>query len=135
MTKSEKEYRLRSRDHINKYKRELYQKNKLNPLFILKKRIRNAVRRGFIQNGYAKNSFTYQILGCDYDFFKEYIEAQFTKDMTWDNIHLDHIKPLNSATTIEEVYQISHYTNFQPLLAKDNIIKQDKLIEKQLRLL
>lgn len=127
--------RILKQNNITKYKRELYQKQKQDPLFNLKKRIRNAMRRAHLLNGFKKNNLTNNLLGCEYEFFKSYIEAQFTKDMNWDNIHLDHIKPLSSANTIEEVYQISHYTNFQPLLAKDNIIKQNKLIEKQLRLI
>ena len=55
--------------------------------------------------------------------------------MTWNNIHLDHIKPLSTANTKEEILILNHYTNFQPLLAIDNLIKNDSLIEKQLRLL
>lgn len=135
MTKTEKKYRLKNKDLINKYKRELYQKQKQDPLFNLKKRIRNAMRRAHILNGFKKGKLTNTLLGCEYEFFKDYIENQFTKDMCWSNIHIDHIKPLSSATTLEEVYQISHYTNFQPLLSVDNIIKSNKIIEKQLKLL
>ena len=55
--------------------------------------------------------------------------------MNWDNIHLDHIKPLATAKTEEDVILLNHYTNFQPLLAKDNLNKGKKIIEKQLRIL
>jgi hypothetical protein len=58
--------------------------------------------------------------------------------MTWDNYgewHLDHIKPISLGKTEEEVIQLYHYTNFQPLWAKDNVVKYNKIISKQLRFL
>lgn len=49
-------------------------------------------------------------------------------DMNWENIHLDHIKPVNAFTLDDEneFLDCCHYTNFQPLLAKDNMSKGDK---------
>jgi len=55
--------------------------------------------------------------------------------MDWDNIHLDHIKPVSIATSEKEMLELNHYTNFQPLLAADNLKKGAKLITKQLRIL
>jgi hypothetical protein len=43
--------------------------------------------------------------------------------MKWDNIHLDHIKPINSYYR-KEVLELNHYTNFQPLFVKDNLSKK-----------
>lgn len=47
--------------------------------------------------------------------------------MSWENRgdvwHLDHIKPLATATCEEDLIKLFHYTNFQPLLARDNIRK------------
>lgn len=64
--------------------------------------------------------------------FKKYIERQFDNKMNWSNYrewHIDHIIPLASATTEEEVIKLNHYTNLQPLWAEDNISKNDKIIE------
>ena len=54
--------------------------------------------------------------------------------MTWDNWttdgwHIDHIKPLSSfdLTDRKQLLEVCHYTNLQPLWAKDNLIKSDKL--------
>jgi hypothetical protein len=43
--------------------------------------------------------------------------------------HLDHIIPLATATTREDVVRLNHYTNFQPLWAKDNLSKGAKIIK------
>jgi hypothetical protein len=51
--------------------------------------------------------------------------------MSWDNYgewHIDHIIPLASADTEEEVLKLYHYTNLQPLWAIDNIRKGSKII-------
>jgi hypothetical protein len=48
--------------------------------------------------------------------------------MNWDNYsfrgwHIDHIIPLTSAKNEEELIKLCHYTNLQPLWAKDNLSK------------
>ena len=52
--------------------------------------------------------------------------------MSWElmglHIHIDHIIPLSSAKTEEEVYKLFNYTNLQPLWAKDNLIKSNKIL-------
>jgi len=45
----------------------------------------------------------------------------------WD---LDHIIPISSAKTEEDVIRLNHYTNFQPLCSKINRdIKRRKIID------
>ena len=51
--------------------------------------------------------------------------------MSWDNRnkwHIDHVIPLSSANTEEEVLNLCHYTNLQPLWVKENLEKSNKLI-------
>ena len=65
-------------------------------------------------------------IGCTKDEFIAHIESQFVEGMTWlnwsrDGWHLDHIIPLSKGGT-------NHYTNLQPLWAKENMSKSDKLI-------
>ena len=45
-----------------------------------------------------------------------------TSDMEWDNFESDHFRPLSpfDLKDIEQLKEASHYTNIQPLLAKDN---------------
>jgi hypothetical protein len=87
--------------------------------------------------GYKKNSHTTTLLGIEYDLLKVYIEKQFKNGMTWENYgewHIDHWMPLASAKTEQELLNLFHYTNLQPLWAKENISKGAKIIEHQLKI-
>ena len=81
--------------------------------------------------GYGKRSVLNQIVGCSYIDFKNHIEKQFTKGMSWENRklwHIDHIVPLATAKNIEDIHKLSHFTNLRPMWAKENIRKKDKKI-------
>lgn len=96
----------------------------------LKHRVRNLIGDSLRRNGYTKRSRTHEILGCDFDAFVQHIERQFTKGMSWDKvgkaIHIDHIIPLATATTEQEVLALNHYTNLRPLWAEKNLSKSAK---------
>jgi hypothetical protein len=82
--------------------------------------------------GNNKSASTLNLLGCTVEFFKNYIEAKFVSGMSWDNYgewHIDHIKPCASFDLSVDSEQIAcfHYTNLQPLWAKDNISKGARL--------
>ena len=60
----------------------------------------------------------------------DHLEKQFQPGMSWDNHgydgwHVDHIRPCASfdLTDEEQVRKCFHYTNLQPLWAKDNLRK------------
>lgn len=80
-----------------------------------------------------KRKFSYAlqgIVGCNITEFRRHIASQFQEGMSEANYgewHLDHIIPLASASSIEEVERLSHYTNYQPLWAEDNLRKSDNL--------
>ena len=74
-------------------------------------------------------------LGCTIEQFKTHIEAQFLPGMTWENWaldgwHLDHKIPLAKLNLADrtEFLQACHFTNYQPLWARDNLMKHDKFI-------
>ena len=129
-------YQKKNKDKIKEFRRKYDKERKQkDDLYKLKCNIRSLISISFNNKNMIKNSKTVDILGCDYEFFRNYIKAQFNEKMNWNNIHLDHIKPLSTASTKEEVLILNHYTNFQPLLVKDNLVKNNKIIEKQLRLI
>lgn len=128
-----------NKEHLRKYWNEKTKKRlKEDNLFYLKSRTSILIYQSLKNNGYSKKTRAYKILGCSFEEFKTYIEIQFTKGMTWENKgkwHLDHIIPISSAKTEEEVIRLNHYTNFQPLWVKDNLSKSNKIIEIQLKLI
>ena len=69
-----------------------------------------------------------EYLGCSAEYFKEYIISKMTPDMTFDNIHFDHIKPISKFDLEDEneLLKCCHYTNFQPLIVSDNLEKSNK---------
>ena len=120
-------YKLNNRENILQKKKDYYQRKKNDPIFALTKRLRQGIYRSL--RGVKLRS-SLDILGCTQEEFKIHIENQFTEEMSWDklgDIHIDHIIPISSVETIEEVYKLNHYTNLQPLWAKDNLSKYNKI--------
>ena len=79
----------------------------------------------------SKRGSTIKLLGIDIMGLKSYLESKFIDGMSWENYglygwHIDHIIPLSSAKTEDEFYKLCHYTNLQPLWAKDNWKKGNK---------
>lgn len=100
-----------------------------DPLFKLRHNIRNLIRNSIKKQTYTKNTKTYNILGCTFAEFSQYIEQQFLEGMTWQNYghwEYDHKIPLSWATTEQEILALNHYTNFQPLWKEDNRSKNNK---------
>jgi hypothetical protein len=94
-------------------------------LILLQRRHLNRVIKN-INITKTKPSFEY--LGCSPEYFKEFIEKKMSPDMNWDNIHLDHIKPVSkfNLEDMDEFLNCCHYSNFQPLLSCDNLRKSNK---------
>jgi hypothetical protein len=89
-----------------------------DPVFAMMHRVRVSLNRHIFTGGYTKKSKSTDVLGCDWEFLKKHIERQFLQGMTWDNKgewELDHIVPLSSARTPEEVLALGHHTNIRPL--------------------
>lgn len=133
---SEKLNELRSKRYAknSKYENER-QRKEIDSLFKLRENVCCLIRNSITNSGYSKDTKTFNILGCTYEFFMIWIENQFTDGMTWDNRslwHLDHIYPVSRALNEEHLIKLNHYTNFQPLWAADNIRKGNKLPEELL---
>lgn len=141
ISEKQKIYRKNNRDYFNLKNKEWnkktknaskYQKNRLinDDFFRFKNRLRTLIRNSIKKYKYSKKSKTFNILGCSFEEFKVYIENQFKEGMNWGNHgkwHFDHIIPLATAKTEEDIIKLNHYTNFQPLWAKDNLKKHNKL--------
>ena len=130
---SKRIYRIKNKKIINKKNYE-WKKNKLkNDIeFKILENLRHRVYMGIIKE--YKSKKTKELLGCSIEDFKKYLESQFTDGMDWSNYglfgwHIDHIKPCCSfdLSKPEEQKKCFHYTNLQPLWAKDNLKKGGKI--------
>lgn len=127
-----KEYRNRPdiRRQRNEHRRN---RKKIDVHYKLSVNLRGRLRIALKNN--QKVGSAVRDLGCSIEEFKKYIESKFQEGMTWDNYglygwHIDHIKPLNSfdLTDRKQFLEACHYTNLQPLWAKDNYIKGCRLV-------
>jgi hypothetical protein len=130
--KYKKTWAKKNNQKIKEQKREyIKNRNENDFLFNLKNRMRIRLYHFLTKNNITKTNKTFDIVGCSPEFLKEHLEAQFTDGMSWDNRsewHIDHIIPLSSAKTEDELYKLCHYTNLQPLWAEDNLKKSNKII-------
>jgi hypothetical protein len=122
-------YFQNNKEKRNAYQLERHHKRKLSdPMYILKRRYRNRLKKVFRYKGIVKVTSSMEFLGCTAEEFKVYFESLFSPEMNWDavyagKIHIDHIIPISTAKTEEELVKLSHYTNLQPLWAVDNLKK------------
>jgi hypothetical protein len=127
------ERQKKNRKKINERNRKRYNED---ILFKLKHNIKRVILKNL--NGEVKKDSTISILGCSIDEFKKYIESNWEEWMSWDNYgkyskgcenfgwDIDHIIPISSAKTTEEVLLLNHYTNLRPLCSYINrYIKKD----------
>jgi hypothetical protein len=122
-------WRNKNYTHILSYSNE-YQKQRkaTDPVYRLQHSMRRMTSRVVKQLSLGKKpTCTKKWQGCTAEELKTYLESLFTEGMTWDNYgewHIDHIRPVSSFSA-EEWEQINHYSNLQPLWAKDNLSKGD----------
>ena len=118
----------------NKKERNQYAKKRRdsNPQWLILNRLRSRFDK--VLNGTIKTDSTMSLLGCSRQKLVQHIEEQFTEGMSWDKmglngIHIDHIIPCASfdLTDPEQQRECFHYTNLQPLWAKDNLRKSDTI--------
>lgn len=130
-------YKLVNKGKIKEYKKEYYINNKHLFENKLKKennkkihiKLKNSVRN-FILNAFKKCDVKKirsidDILGCNYDEFVIYLENRFRPNMSWNNYQLywdlDYIVPISWIKTEEDIYNLNHYTNFQPKIWLETI--------------
>jgi hypothetical protein len=119
---------VKGKETVNKYRRN---KRKSDPIYKLTVNMRTRIGMFLKTRNIRKTNTTFKIIGCTPEFLKKYLEKQFTPGMTWKNHtlngwHVDHIVPLASAKTPEDIDKLMHYTNLQPLWSLDNIKKGTK---------
>jgi hypothetical protein len=134
-----KAYNLKNKDKKKDYHKK-YNKNRRNvdPQFKIMQNLRSNLWKLITRKrNIIKNKQTRELIGCSVEELKIHIESQFLTGMNWENYsyetwHIDHIIPLSLAQTMDDIIRLKlmHYTNLQPMWAKDNIRKSNKHDEK-----
>ena len=128
----------RRRDYVVNKSREIkgavirIQNRRINDSFFkFKMDLRTLIRGAFNRKGYQKKSKSYIILGEEFEFVFMYLihtaEKRYGFYDETKTYHIDHIVPISSATTEEEVIKLNHWTNLQYLTPEDNLRKGAKL--------
>ena len=116
-----KQYFQQNEKRINEYKK-LYVKNRIKTdvNYRLICRTRNRIHQA--SRGKIKSSSTKDILGIVIKLYKKWIKFQFTPEMNWSNIEIDHVKPicLFDVSKDEELREAFNWKNTQPLLKQDH---------------
>ena len=131
-------YQKKNKDKINERMR-LYKKNrkKNDVLYKCSIILSQIVNNSINLYGVEKSRRSKDIIGLSKYDFRLYIESKFETWMSWDNYGLyngelnfgwdiDHIIPLSSAKTEDDMICLNHYTILQPLCSYTNrYIKKD----------
>lgn len=123
-------WRLKNVKKISALSKKRYH-NDIN--FRLKHILRSRIQRAIVLG--SKKTSSSNLLGCNIEEYKQYLEKQFTEGMTWENYGrkekhwvIDHIIPCSKfdLNQLEEQQKCFHYTNTQPLWWYDNLKKYNK---------
>ena len=122
-----KEYQLLNHDKIPTRKK-IYSNNryKTDISFRLvcrtRSRIRQDLRRKIKSISIKKN------LGIDIDLYRKWVEFQFTPEMNWSTIEIDHLKSIYSfdVSKDEELNETFCWKNTQPSLKHNHLLKGTK---------
>lgn len=128
LSASDKRYRQEHRKKINDKRVERLHSD---PVFKLKEQLRCNIRDAFKRRGRNKTCRTADIVGCDLDFLCNYLfktwKQNYGTEWNGEPYHIDHIIPLATAKTEQEVKELCHYTNLQLLKPQDNLDKNAKI--------
>lgn len=99
--------------------------------------LRCRMKHAFRAQAARRSTSVLLYLGCTVTEARAHLEKLFSPGMTWDNYgyrgwHIDHIIPLASFDLMDEQqrHKAFHYTNLQPLWARDNHVKGRRLLQR-----
>jgi len=116
------------------------ERRQTDPIFKLATNLKRNIRGVLSRKAFSKKSKTQEILGCSFEELKQYLETKFESWMNWDNYgkyngevnfgwDIDHIIPLASAKTEDELLKLNHFSNLQPLCSRINRdVKRDNIL-------
>lgn len=134
LKKKKQKYYQNNKEKINEKRKDIINSSEINKV---KERVRCLIKNYFRIRGHSKKSKTYEIVGCTGDELYLHLIETFVNryGIEWDDsylqkVHVDHIKPVSLAESLEDFVKLNHYTNLQFLWAIDNMKKGNKYEEK-----
>lgn len=133
----QKQYLNNNKEYFKKYLSKYNKDLRQDPTEKIKHHLRVYIGQTIKEIGAIKQKKSLNVVGLEsWDKLREHIESQWTDGMNWDNHgvgkdnttwHIDHIIPISSAKTEEDVYKLNYYTNLRPMWGSDNIKKSNKI--------
>ena len=128
----QKKYYAENSESIKEYQKK-YKNNRLktDPIFRMRENMRRRLTTFFKSSNTKKTNKTAVYVGCTNECFVAHLIKQFKEGMTLESYgyrgwHIDHIIPLASAKSEEDIKKLCHYTNLQPLWWWENLSKGNK---------
>lgn len=129
------DYYEKNKQKVSRYKAQYVRtKRATDPFFKTKDLLRKRINAIFKKNKKIREKNSQKLLGCAFKTAQLHIESTWKQGMSWENQgkwHIDHVVPLASATTIEELEKLCHYTNLQALWALENLRKGRRYEQKK----
>ena len=125
-------YYYKNTKKLNKQRIERSKKQyKTDNSYRLMQLVRSRINQVLKNKNLKKTDKVINLLGMNGYNFKKYLESKFKPGMSWKKrglIHIDHIIPCSAFDLSKPSEQLKcfHYTNLQPLWAKENLIKSNK---------
>lgn len=129
--------RQRRKEKIKSWQKKYHAlKMATDAAYKLRHTYRRRIQIAFRSQGIRKNSRTAKMLGCSFEFFRGWIENQFSEGMHWKNYgnkpgqwEIHHVAPI-AAFRLEipdERDRAFHYSNCKPLWSEANRALSDKI--------
>jgi hypothetical protein len=128
LTEKAKKYYQEHKEEVNQYYKN---RRKIDINFRIKHYLRTRITKAL--DGICKSKITTKLLDCSIEQLRKHLESQFKLGMTWDNYgkwHIDHVRPCAffDLSKPNEQKKCFNYKNLQPLWAKDNLEKSNKIV-------
>jgi hypothetical protein len=136
-TTNSSQHYYHNKEHYNELARISRKRRATDPKYKLISSLRVRLYK-VLGGGRSRRSL--EVLGCSPEEYRQHLECRFEPWMTWENKaghivqgpnmvwDVDHIIPVSSAQTEEDIYRLFHYTNLKPLCAHYNrFVKRNKI--------
>jgi hypothetical protein len=111
------------------YRQALKRRHLSKPEAAMQARVSRLLRWALADVGAIKTSATFDMLGYSPADLVAHLERQFVKGMGWHNKsewQIDHIVPVSTARSAEDVIALNQLPNLRPMWANENNEKKDR---------